>query len=159
MRLSCICASTDFEAGYWKRKSKKRRCCCWRDYEEGGEACWLFAYTLIEGRHCKWCSLVYIILPQKQRKASIQQSQRHINMHLGCIRARKFASKGQLRLQLAPFLRTSRRDWVLVHVSRPRSKRYSSGLLFASARNRLVFYSQAPAADLSTQHRLFSFLL
>jgi hypothetical protein len=23
MRLSCICASTDFEAGYWKRNAKK----------------------------------------------------------------------------------------------------------------------------------------
>ena len=40
-------------------------------------------------------------------------------MHLSCTHASKFAPKGQLRLQLAPFLRTSRRrDWVLVECAK-----------------------------------------
>ena len=49
-------------------------------------------------------------------------------MHLSCKCASKFAPEGQLRLQLAPLLRTSRRDSVLVRVSRPRSTRQFSGL-------------------------------
>jgi len=53
-------------------------------------------------------------------------------MHLSCKCASKFASEGQLRLQLAPFLRTSRRDKVLVRVSRPRSTRQLSGLFYPS---------------------------
>jgi len=49
-------------------------------------------------------------------------------MHLSCKCASEFAPEGQIRLQLAPFLRTSRRDWVLLRVSRPRSTRQFSGL-------------------------------
>jgi len=41
-------------------------------------------------------------------------------MYLCCLCASKFAPEGQFRLHLAPFLRISRRDWVLVRVSRPR---------------------------------------
>ena len=79
-------------------------------------------------------------------------------MHLSCKCASEFAPEGQLRLQLAPFLRTSRRDWVLVRVSRPRSTRQFSGLFFCPSRASSQCFSQAPGASRS-QHRLSSFLL
>jgi len=63
-------------------------------------------------------------------------------MHLSCKCASKFAPEGQWRLQLAPFLQTSRRDWVLVRVSR----------------FRFQCFSQASGASRS-QHCLTSFLL
>jgi len=78
-------------------------------------------------------------------------------MHLSCKCASKFAPEGQLRLQLAPLLRTSRRDSVLVRVSRPRSTRQFSGLFLPSRASSQCF-SQAPGASRS-QHRLSSFLL
>ena len=64
-------------------------------------------------------------------------------MHLSCKCASKFAPEGQLRLQMAPFLRTSRRDWVLVRVSRPRSTRQFSGLFLPQQGTATMFFSGA----------------
>ena len=79
-------------------------------------------------------------------------------MHLSCICASKFAPEGQLWLQLAPFLRISRRGWVLVCVSRPRSTRHFSGLLFCPSRAPSQCFSKVPGAS-QFRHRLSSFLL
>jgi len=76
-------------------------------------------------------------------------------MHLSCKCASEFAPEGQLRLQLAPFLRTNRRDWVLVRVSRPRSTRQFSGLFFCPSGASSQCFSQASGASRS-QHRLLA---
>ena len=79
-------------------------------------------------------------------------------MYLCCLCASKLAPEGQLRLQLAPILRTSRREWVLVRVSRPRSTRQFSGLCFCPSRASSQCFSQAPGASRS-QNPMSSFLL
>jgi len=62
--------------------------------------------------------------------------------------------EGQFGLQLASFLRTTRRDWVLVRVSRPRSTSHEAGIspgyFFAPAGNRHnAFLRRLAPADLS----------
>ena len=76
-------------------------------------------------------------------------------MHLSSKCASKFAPEGQLRLQLAPFLRTSRRDWVLVRASRPRSTRQFSGLFLPQQGIVSMFFSGAGRQPISASPVLF----
>ena len=76
-------------------------------------------------------------------------------MHLSCICASKFAPEGQLWLQLAPFLRISRRGWVLVCVSRPRSTGLFSGLFLPQQGIASTFFSGAGRQPISAPPVLF----
>jgi len=101
------------------------------------------------------CSLVWLIFYQKQRKASTQQSQRHIKNALELhICASKFAPEGQLRLQLAPFLRTSRRTECsfVCHVPGPRGDSLD---YFCPAGRRLNFFLRLRRQPISASPVLF----
>ena len=73
-------------------------------------------------------------------------------MHLSCKCASEFAPEGQLRLQLAPFLRTSRRESARSCVT---SQVHEAILwaIFAPAGHRLnVFLRRRAPADLRDRH-------
>ena len=72
-----------------------------------------------------------------------------------CFCASIFAPEGQFRLQLASFLRTSRRDWVLVHVSRPWSTKHFSGLFLPQQGIVSMFFSGAGRQPISASPVLF----
>ena len=103
-----------------KRATGKKRCSCWREFEEGGEACWLYAYSLIEGRRWKWCSLK----TKKGKYTAVTEA------HKECSWA-------------AYVLWRSRWDWVLVSVSRPTSTRHFSGLFLHEQGIVPMFFSGA----------------
>ena len=97
------------------------------------------------------CSLVNTLPITKKNKYTVV-TEAHKRKCLCCLSSSKFAPEGQFRLQLASFLRTSRRDRVLVRVSRPRSTRHFCGLFFCPSRASSQCFSQAPGASRSQYH-------